>query len=152
MTRNYESCHPQNGVDGGLKRFLVGGVLFAEKNKTIQYTSNTAHTAEQEWMVNRMADLLIKGLEMPSECEFCPMCEDIGGLGCRVNHLVILRRHGQARPSWCPLVEVPAHGRLVDADLLYDKWMWGSTDRTAETKCIELIDLSLAPTVLEASE
>lgn len=29
---------------------------------------------------------------------------------------------------------------------------WGSTDRTAKTKCIELIDLSLAPTVIEASD
>lgn len=58
------------------------------------------------WMVSKMADVLIKGMEMPSECEFCPMCDDIGGLGCRVNHLVILRRHGQARPSWCPLAEL----------------------------------------------
>lgn len=65
-----------------------------------------------------MADLLIKGMEMPSECEFCPMCEDIGGLGCRVNHLVILRRHGQARPSWCPLAELlPEENRLYICDL-----------------------------------
>lgn len=50
------------------------------------------------------------------------------------------------------VVVLPAHGRLIDADRLYNKWIWGNTDRTADTKCIELIDLSLAPTVLEASE
>ncbi len=59
-----------------------------------------------------MADILIKGMKMPSECEFCPMCEDIDGLGCRVNHLVILRRRGQVRPSWCPLIKVEETKRI----------------------------------------
>lgn len=63
-----------------------------------------------------MADLLIKDTFFPLRCEDCNFCEDIGGFGCSVNHLVIIRRHGQDKPSWCPLVEVPTHGRLVDWD------------------------------------
>lgn len=27
--------------------------------------------------VNKMADLLIKGMEMPSECEFCPIAPTV---------------------------------------------------------------------------
>ena len=59
--------------------------------------------------------VLIKGMEMPKDCEWCPLCENIGDLGCSVKHLVILRRHGQDKPSWCPLIEIPPHGRLIDA-------------------------------------
>lgn len=106
-----------------------------------------------------MADLLIKGMEMPKSCKECELmmdCDSCEGWevvcvlqGC-LGYLRDLPE--DKRLEDCPLVEVPAHGRLVDADLLYDKWMWGSTDRTAKTKCIELIDLSLAPTVIEASD
>lgn len=54
-----------------------------------------------------MADLLIRGVKMPLRCEDCNFCEDVGGLGCSAKRLVILRRHGQDKPSWCPLVELP---------------------------------------------
>lgn len=37
--------------------------------------------------------------------------------------------------------------RLIDADKLREKWIWGSTDRTKNVECIELIDLDNAPTV-----
>jgi len=93
-----------------------------------------------------MADILIKGMEMPKSCGDCELAKHFDGYNendCPFNAFSFYD---------CPLVPVPSHGRLVDADLLYDKWIWGSTDRTAETKCIELIDLSLAPTVIEASD
>ena len=37
--------------------------------------------------------------------------------------------------------------RLIDADKLREKWIWGSTDRTKKVECIELVDLDNAPTV-----
>lgn len=37
--------------------------------------------------------------------------------------------------------------RPIDADKLREEWIWGSTDRTANTKCIELVDLDAAPTL-----
>lgn len=49
------------------------------------------------------------------------------------------------------MVEVPEpHGRLIDADALADKWIWGNTDRTRQVECIELHDLEDSPTVIEA--
>lgn len=37
--------------------------------------------------------------------------------------------------------------RLIDADELREKWIWGNTDRTKKVECIELVDLDNAPTV-----
>ena len=49
-----------------------------------------------------MADILIRGMEMPKDCGKCfvgdrTICADA-----------------------CPLVELPPHGRLIDADEAYD--------------------------------
>lgn len=102
-----------------------------------------------------MADLLIKGMEMPKNCFNCSTKINPDERRCNFDGHIFeetLSKITIRRDENCPLVEVPTHGCLMDADLLYNKWIWGSTDRTADTKCIELIDLSLAPTVIEASE
>ena len=65
--------------------------------------------------------ILIKGMKMPRDCEECRFSEVIDGLGCMVTHYLILRRHGQDKPKWCPLIEVPTpHGRLIDIETLKD--------------------------------
>ena len=106
-----------------------------------------------------MADLIIKGMEMPTSCYYCPFMDGSWGYSpphkarCVITgkDMPVVERGVQNNQA-CPLVPVPPHGRLIDADILYEKWIWGSTDRTADTKCIELIDLALAPTVIEESE
>lgn len=63
--------------------------------------------------------VLIKGMGMPESCEDCSaqIIDPTGGAsGCAVNHSIILRKRGERRPTECPLVEVPKHGRLIDAD------------------------------------
>ena len=64
--------------------------------------------------------VLIKGMEMPTSCEKCPCrtSDAFGGLGCQATGYIPLRKVGQDRPDWCPLVPVPQHGRLIDADAL----------------------------------
>lgn len=65
--------------------------------------------------------ILIKGMEMPKSCYECPFfvkssspkhpfvdCKIIGQLGDVFNAISI--------PIDCPLIEVPKHGRLIDAD------------------------------------
>lgn len=78
-----------------------------------------------------MADLLIKGMEMPTECLECPLkdCDNAWDFG-------------YTRPEDCPLVEVKPHGRLIDADALpiKDEWTLVGTNVIWD-----------APTVLEAS-
>lgn len=67
--------------------------------------------------------VLIKGMEKPQMCDVCEFClRDISGYDWCC--LPMTRERNKPidepgmRPSWCPLVEVPPHGRLVDADEL----------------------------------
>lgn len=70
--------------------------------------------------------ILIKGMEMPRDCPMCPLshwnrldeftgCEVVNG-----KRFAVTTDEGYAqsdtRPIWCPLVEIPPHGRLIDAD------------------------------------
>lgn len=51
----------------------------------------------------------IKGMEMPRNCEECNV-----KVVCKNYWKLIREQH--TRPSWCPLVPVPSHGRLGDLD------------------------------------
>lgn len=58
----------------------------------------------------------IKGMDMPESCHQC-----VAGYGgfcfvCPAEEDGTCPDHG--RPEWCPLVELPPHGRLIDADEL----------------------------------
>lgn len=102
--------------------------------------------------------ILIKGMGMPESCEDCSaqIIDPTGGAsGCAVNHSIILRKRGERRPAECPLVEVPKHGRLIDADELTElcdamadkcdgigKSIWGQFRATVEW----------LPTIIEAEE
>ena len=103
--------------------------------------------------------ILIKGMEMPRDCPMCPLshwnrldeftgCEVVNGKRFAVT---IDEGYAQSntRPSWCPLVEIPPHGRLIDADKLEIE------RRTYETyndysEAFDMIDN--APTVIESEE
>lgn len=67
--------------------------------------------------------ILIKGMEMPQNCDVCPLIAETDDYHvCYINEQFIPwewvdehsaeQRH--PKPSWCPLVEVPPHGRLID--------------------------------------
>lgn len=74
--------------------------------------------------------ILIKGMEMPKDCNKCPMTVD--GY-CRIigypNGDALNKRY---KPLWCPLVEIPPHGRLIDADRL-GRWMCRHKNGKAKT-------------------
>lgn len=69
--------------------------------------------------------LLIKGMAMPKNCMDCPLFESKYHFhGCHAvpksfKDIDMWNFVGD-RPSWCPLVELPPHGRLIDADALCD--------------------------------
>ena len=69
-----------------------------------------------------MAGVYIKGMKMPEKCEDCRFLDGHNN-GCRVVHMITLQRIHQKKPGWCPLVEVPDHGDLVDRDALEDTVM-----------------------------
>ena len=71
-----------------------------------------------------MSDVLIKGAKMPKECEYCMFA----GFGGAENEYYVCMLNGKwkdrnrdGRMESCPLVEIPPHGRLIDADKLKDK-------------------------------
>ena len=92
--------------------------------------------------------ILIKSMEMPTSCDECPLYT------CMHNH------------DDCPLVPVPPHGRLIDADALadvfrgfiamYDSCPFSQLSFPDKARRDELqsalAEVINAPTVLEAEE
>ncbi len=77
----------------------------------------------------------IKGMEVPKNCFECPWrCKvDPENLLCRISGEYFEETFSgtiQNRHKSCPLVEIPPHGRLIDADAVtskdgpyeYDEW------------------------------
>ena len=103
-----------------------------------------------------MADLLIKGMEMPIDCFHCAFDFDNDCVADNDNRTTNLN----GRPGWCPLVEMPTHGRLIDADKVALE-MVEAGQRSKRYKIGEFWELNgaeirevidAAPTVIEASE
>ena len=83
--------------------------------------------------------ILIRGLEMPKEGTVIAIYKLDGKFFASV--------HGT---ELCPLVPVPPHGRLIDADALKNKHHW--TDDFYETEYVEVEDIDAAPTIIPAEE
>ena len=66
--------------------------------------------------------ILIKGMEMPNSCRDCPIsgewyCNALPSIPAWHKEYVA-SIEGQTRMDRCPLVPIPPHGRLIDADAL----------------------------------
>ena len=67
--------------------------------------------------------VLIKGMEMPTACAYCELIDSLEICPCYnmmhdefwANKTLQHQRH-----SGCPLIEVPPHGRLIDADAVVE--------------------------------
>lgn len=106
--------------------------------------------------------ILIKGMEMPKSCSSCPMLEgyDDDGLCHAVGRWLDddevwewdVYPEGDvdlSRPSNCPLVPVPPHGRLIDADALFPMYADLLDGRDVQP-VIPKIVIDTAPTIIEA--
>lgn len=60
--------------------------------------------------------VLISGMEMPNNCAECQLNHDAE---CAVKNCMVTDDCYVRRASWCPIILVPPHGRLIDADALY---------------------------------
>lgn len=97
-------------------------------------------------------------MEMPASCP-CELlgigydlyCSFAGGIPARVKEYYECCQNG-TRPSWCPLVPIPPHGRLIDADALDDLLM-----NLADNECTPKVFASWlsyeenAPTIIPAN-
>ena len=80
----------------------------------------------------------IPNMEMPINCDICTVSGEICNLWIEYEDGT-KRRH----PS-CPLVEVSVpHGRLIDADALAMKWIFGQPEKR---------EIQESPTIIEAEE
>jgi len=98
--------------------------------------------------------ILIKGMEMPTSCFYCPMREwyIIHGekiTSCRVAKMLITNE--DERPSFCPIVPVPPHGRLIDADALMKHEVFLTCDG-GKMPIVYSAYIRYAPTIIEAEE
>ena len=86
--------------------------------------------------------ILIKGMKMPQNCCECPLTyyEDAS---CLFTGIVALSIGRQAA---CPLVEVPPHGRLIDADVLSQIYRFDDYGKAV----VDCEDMDNAPTIIEA--
>ena len=63
--------------------------------------------------------ILIKGMKMPESCLNCPLETDYGTCGHFNGADYAEHPTGySSRPVWCPLIELPPHGDLIDRDAL----------------------------------
>ena len=116
--------------------------------------------------------VLIKGMEMPCACVFCVLYD--GDLyWCKGARKEVPYNPEDKRAKFCPLVPVPPHGRLIDADALIVEIndrieaaiKWGVNaiaDRNGEIKlraeqavatfCEASLTAKKLPTIIEAEE
>lgn len=59
--------------------------------------------------------VLIKGMEMPTNCDVCPFCDYASARCDAVKGAPYTpESRYEKRADFCPLIEVPPHGRLID--------------------------------------
>ena len=93
--------------------------------------------------------VIIKGMPMPKNCGECGIAawdSDDGCYRCPFSEAIIL---SIGRHNDCPLIEVPPHGRLIDADALVDELI-----KRSRTNPMPLLGqmVDFAPTIIESEE
>lgn len=99
--------------------------------------------------------VLIKGMEMPVSCAACSLQSyDIDDQKfCGADREGRSIHFDLCRPSWCPLVPIPPHGRLIDADALKADYFVPST--TSNSPCwvyVSMEEIKNTPTIIPAEE
>lgn len=105
--------------------------------------------------------IYIKGMEMPKDCMECPLETDYGT--CGYYSLYVEAGHEsdcEKRRDDCPLIELPPHGRLIDADALrylYEPWenekeLGIDIDKCVVNMAVVRANIDDAPTIIPAEE
>ena len=91
-----------------------------------------------------MAGLYVSGVKKPYGCTFCPWCRTTYCFCTAANKNISVLDMNKG-PDWCPLVEVPDHGGLVDKKKLVealgllDAVKYGNTDAEQQRNSYETL-------------
>lgn len=102
-------------------------------------------------------EVYIKGMEMPESCYYCPFADGVWQKNkrCLINGKEMPRdgRNVQQNHLTCPLIPVPPHGRLIDADALFEEAykVWGF-DADADDCSVLMQLINDAPTIIPADK
>ena len=89
--------------------------------------------------------VLVRGMKLPKNCFLCPLSVLSGErLFCEVTKEEVLR---SKIPSDCPLIELPPHGRLIDADALMENAQYKGT-----YDVVSAYDIAAAQTIIPEEE
>ena len=91
--------------------------------------------------------ILIRNMAMPKNCKDCIFCVNDW---CVINSR--LHRTKEETTNVCPLIEIPPHGRLIDADALLQH-QWVSSDWNCggvHEIVVSITDIDDAPTIIES--
>lgn len=106
--------------------------------------------------------ILIKGMTMPETCYECP-CGDNVFCECMATKVRTSYHRDEygypdgERQEWCPLVEIPPHGRLIDGDEarraanLEIDFAFVAKSKVRAAMAVAAI-IADAPTIIEAEE
>ena len=94
-------------------------------------------------------------MEKPKRCGLCPCFHAEHPMHCQAvkahKDKRIIAPYGAPIPDWCPLIELPPHGRLGDLDKLMTEFMDSDLDHLQRDDWREVIQIVAdAPTVIEA--
>ena len=96
-----------------------------------------------------MSGIYIKSMEMPKHCWQCKFHDDIDN--CIIIGENCVEVWGEYRRlDSCPLIPVPDHGRLIDADVLIGK-LHDECLFDYDARSVVYADIQDAPTVIPAS-
>lgn len=102
--------------------------------------------------------ILIK-MEMPKNCDDCPFCATIPRAYTTLAYCFLQK--GKPNQDDCPLIHIPPHGRLIDADAFMeyechhcdgycDVCECDCLNCKSEHRCSFMQDLDDAPTIIES--
>lgn len=97
-----------------------------------------------------MSGVYIKGMEIAEHCIDCPFMVSRDNDDCILQSEEANANFG----SWddmrkgCPLIPVPDHGRLIDANALKENWFITELGN----KVVEVQEIDAAPTIIPASK
>lgn len=98
-----------------------------------------------------MSSIYIPNMEMPTRCWDCDLCYD--SFYCRAIEVQFSDREdfepGERRLSDCPLIPVPDHGRLIDADALE---YFADDSGVSGFDYVTRMRIRKAPTIIPAEE